>query len=245
MSILTLYNLSVENETREIIKNLNLSINENEIHIIMGPNGSGKSTFAKALAGHPDYKITKGNAFFSQKNLQLLSTEDRSKQGLFLAFQSPMVINGLTCFDFFHLIFNEHKLYKNQKTLDAIEFFLLIKNLLAEIGIAEDFLYRDFNEGFSGGEKKKNEVLQMLLLEPKLAILDEIDSGLDIEALKKICFLLKKQQVKTSFLIITHYPKIVELLKPNFVHIFYDGKIQKTGNATLAYDIENKGYYFD
>ena len=244
MVILTIKNLFVENESKQVLKNLNLLINENENHVIMGPNGSGKSTFAKTLAGHPNYKITDGSCNFLGKDLQLLSAEKRVKNGIFLAFQSPVEIAGLSSFEFFNLIYNEQRIYNSQAPLSPLEFLPVLKTLCKKIGIEEELLGRDFNVGFSGGEKKKSEILQMLLLEPKLAILDEIDSGLDLDALKKMCEILKSIK-NISLLIITHSPKIAEILNPNFLHIFCDGKIQKTGDKKLISQIDLKGYdYF-
>ena len=241
MKLLEIVNLSVKTETKEILKNFNLSIEKGETHIIMGPNGSGKSTLAKTLTGHPSYQISEGKIFFSTINLEEILPEDRVKKGLFLAFQSPVEVSGLTSFDFFHLIYNEYKKYQNEKEVSPIEFLPIIQSLFQLLGIKDEFLYRNFNEGFSGGEKKKNEIVQLLLLKPKLVILDEIDSGLDIDALKKICQILSLQ-TGMAFLVITHNPRIVDLLKPTFVHIFFDGKIQKTGNETLVKELEEKGY---
>jgi Fe-S cluster assembly ATP-binding protein len=243
MNILEISNLQVETEGKKILNDFNLSIKDNEIHIIMGPNGSGKSTLAKALAGHPNYSISKGDIFFLGENLKTITIEERVKKGLFLAFQSPIEVAGLTNFDFFHLIYNEQQKYNSKNELSPIEFYPIIQNLFKKVNINEEFLYRNLNEGFSGGEKKKNEILQLLLLQPKLVILDEIDSGLDIDALKKICQILKNEK-NLSLLVITHYPKIIELLKPNFIHIFFDGKIQKTGGVELVTTVEKKGYDF-
>jgi len=245
MTLLTVSNIYAETQAKPILKNFNISINEGEIHVIMGPNGSGKSTLTKILAGHPDYKVISGELLFINENLQNLSPEDRAKKGLFLAFQSPIEIPGLTCFDFFHLIYNENLSFHGKESVSPLEFLPIIKSIFAKVGSNDDLLERNFNEGFSGGEKKRSEIIQMLLLKPKLAILDEIDSGLDLDTLKKICNVLRHQK-KTAFLIITHNPKMVELMNPDFVHVFFNGKIQKTGGKKLVYELDQKGYkHFD
>lgn len=243
MSILQISDLVVQNKSKNILKDFNLQIEENQIHVIMGPNGSGKSTLAKTLAGHPDYIISNGRIDFLDKNLQLLNAEMRSKEGLFMAFQTPPEISGLTNFDFLHLIYNEHQKHFLKKELSPIEFLPIILKFFEKLNFNKDFLYRNLNEGFSGGEKKKNEILQLLILNPKLIILDEIDSGLDIDALKQICMILKSE-VRSSLLVITHNSKIIDLLNPDFVHIFFDGKIQKTGGAELANLLDQNGYNF-
>lgn len=243
MSILQISDLVVQNKSKNILKDFNLQIEENQIHVIMGPNGSGKSTLAKTLAGHPDYIISNGRIDFLDKNLQLLNAEMRSKEGLFMAFQTPPEISGLTNFDFLHLIYNEHQKHLLKKELSPIEFLPIILKFFEKLNFNKDFLYRNLNEGFSGGEKKKNEILQLLILNPKLIILDEIDSGLDIDALKQICMILKSE-VRSSLLVITHNSKIIDLLNPDFVHIFFDGKIQKTGGAELANLLDQNGYNF-
>lgn len=243
MSILQISDLVVQNKSKNILKDFNLQIEENQIHVIMGPNGSGKSTLAKTLAGHPDYIISNGRIDFLDKNLQLFNAEMRSKEGLFMAFQAPPEISGLTNFDFLHLIYNEHQKHFLKKELSPIEFLPIILKLFEKLNFNKDFLYRNLNEGFSGGEKKKNEILQLLILNPKLIILDEIDSGLDIDALKQICMILKSE-IRSSLLVITHNSKIIDLLNPDFVHIFFDGKIQKTGGAELANLLDQNGYNF-
>lgn len=241
MSILQISNLTVQNNSKNILKDFNLQIEENQIHILMGPNGSGKSTLAKTLAGHSNYIISNGSINFLNKDLQNLSIEMRSKEGLFMAFQSPPEISGLTNFDFFQLIYNEHQKHLLKKELSPIEFLPIIINLFEKLNFSKEFLYRNLNEGFSGGEKKKNEILQLLLLKPKLIILDEIDSGLDIDALKQICMILKSE-IKSSLLVITHNSKIIDLLNPDFVHIFFEGKIQKTGGPELGKLLDQSGY---
>ena len=240
---LKLQNLEASIDSKQIIKNLSLEIKENEIHVIMGPNGSGKSTLSKILAGHPSYQVKGGSIEFCNKNLLLLSPEERAHEGLFLAFQYPIEIPGVTTYDFLRIAYNEKQKYKKEIELDPLQFMEHVQKLIKKLKIKNEFLTRNLNEGFSGGEKKRNEILQMLLLEPKLIILDEIDSGLDIDALKIICDEIKQNRVKkSSLLVITHYPRILNYLEPNYVHIMVDGKIIKTGNLELAELIENIGY---
>jgi Fe-S cluster assembly ATP-binding protein len=241
--LLKIQNLEASIEKKKILKKLNLEINENEIHVIMGPNGSGKSTLSKILAGHPSYSIENGTVEFCDKNLLEMSPETRSHEGLFLAFQYPIEIAGVTNYDFLRIAYNEKQKYLKERELDPLEFMELTQILLDKLKIKNEFLNRNLNEGFSGGEKKRNEILQMLLLNPKLIILDEIDSGLDIDAIKIICEEIKKNIRKNSSLVvITHYPRILNYLKPTFVHIMIDGKIVKSGNMELVDYLENKGY---
>jgi len=241
--LLKVQNLEASIEKKKILKKLNLEINENEIHVIMGPNGSGKSTLSKILAGHPSYSIENGTVEFCQKNLLEMSPETRSHEGLFLAFQYPIEIAGVTNYDFLRIAYNEKQKYLKEPELDPLQFMELTQILLNKLKIKNEFLNRNLNEGFSGGEKKRNEILQMLLLNPKLIILDEIDSGLDIDAIKIICEEIKKNIRKNSSLVvITHYPRILNYLKPTFVHIMIDGKIVKSGNMELVDYLENKGY---
>ena len=241
--ILELKNLNAQINDTEIIKNFSLDINEGEIHVIMGPNGSGKSTLSKVLAGHPSYDVTSGEIKFINKNLLDLKPEERSHEGLFLAFQYPIEIAGVTNYDFLRIAYNEKQNYLNKQELDPIEFMTLINELLDKLKMRHEFLNRNLNEGFSGGEKKRNEILQMLLLNPKLVILDEIDSGLDVDALKIICEGITKNLEKdSSLIVITHYPRILDYLKPNKVHIMRDGKIIKTGNTELVERLEKDGY---
>jgi Fe-S cluster assembly ATP-binding protein len=240
---LKISNLEASIENKIILKKLNLEINENEIHVIMGPNGSGKSTLSKILAGHPAYQILNGSISFNEKNFLDLSPENRSHEGLFLAFQYPLEIAGVTNYDFLRLAYNQKRKYFGETELTPIEFMGLVNEKANELKIPIPFLSRDLNQGFSGGEKKKNEILQMLILNPKLIILDELDSGLDVDALKLISeSILKNFAKKSSLLIITHYPRILSYLKPNFVHIMMDGKIIKTGSSDLIEKIEQEGY---
>jgi Fe-S cluster assembly ATP-binding protein len=241
--LLNIKNLESIIENQKIINKLNLEIKENEIHVIMGPNGSGKSTLSKILAGHPSYKVINGSVIFNDKDLLVLSPESRSHEGLFLAFQYPIEINGVSNYEFLRLAYNEKQKYLGNEEKDPLEFMQLIHFLIKELQMKEEFLMRNLNEGFSGGEKKRNEILQMLLLEPKLIILDEIDSGLDIDALKIISSaIIKNKKENSSLLIITHNPKIIEYLNPTKIHIMINGKIVKSGDKSLITYIENNGY---
>jgi Fe-S cluster assembly ATP-binding protein len=241
--IIDIKNLKASIENKAILKDLNLKVKKKEVHVIMGPNGSGKSTLSKILAGHPSYEINAGEILFDSQNLLEMTPEVRSHEGLFLAFQYPIEIPGVTNYDFLKLAYNEKQKYKKLPELDPLEFMLITDELLKKLKMKSEFLNRDLNQGFSGGEKKRNEILQMLLLNPKLVILDEIDSGLDVDAIKIICDgILNNISNETSLIIITHYPRILNYLKPDFVHIMIDGKIIKTGNMELVNLLEEKGY---
>jgi Fe-S cluster assembly ATP-binding protein len=241
--LLDIQNLQASIENKKIINNLNLQINSNEIHVIMGPNGCGKSTLSKIIAGHPSYKIENGTILFSNKNLLELSPEERSHEGIFLAFQYPIEISGVTNYDFLRLAYNEKQKYLSKPEVTPLEFMGLVNVRLEQLKMSPEFLNRDLNQGFSGGEKKRNEILQMLLLEPELIILDELDSGLDIDAIRIICeTIMKNLSGKTSVIVITHYPRILTYLKPNYVHIMREGKIIKTGNLELIESLEKEGY---
>jgi len=241
--LLNIKDLKATINDKSIIKDLNLKVNKGEIHVIMGPNGSGKSTLSKILAGHPSYEIKEGSITFDTKDLLEMEPEIRSHEGLFLAFQYPLEIAGVTNFDFLRIAYNEKKKYHKLEELDPLQFMELADGVLKKLKMKAEFLNRDLNQGFSGGEKKRNEILQMLLLNPKLVILDEIDSGLDIDAIKVICEgILNNIEKDSSLIIITHYPKILSYLKPDFVHIMMDGKIIKTGNLELVNLLEEKGY---
>ena len=242
-TILKLDKLKASIENKLIINEFNLTVNEGEIHVIMGPNGSGKSTLSKVLAGHPSYEVKSGSIEFQNQDLLELSPEERSHEGLFLAFQYPLEIAGVTNYDFLRIAYNEKQKYLKKSELDPLEFMTLVQSLLTKLKMRNEFLNRNLNEGFSGGEKKRNEILQMLLLNPKLVILDEIDSGLDIDALKIICENITTNLHKSSSLIvITHYPRILEYLKPTFVHIMIEGQIVKTGGYELIEQLEESGY---
>jgi Fe-S cluster assembly ATP-binding protein len=242
-TLLEIKDLKAFIETKQIIKDFQLKINKNEIHVIMGPNGSGKSTISKILAGHPAYSVEKGEIKFDGKNLLEMSPEIRAHEGLFLAFQYPIEISGVTNYDFLRLAYNEKQKYEGKLELDPLEFMQLTQTLLQKLKMKSEFLNRDLNQGFSGGEKKRNEILQMLLLEPKLVILDEIDSGLDIDAIKIICEgIMNNLRPESSLIVITHYPRILNYLKPTHVHIMVNGKIIKTGNLELVDYLEQEGY---
>jgi len=244
-TILKVENLQASIETKQILKNLNLEVKENEVHVIMGPNGSGKSTLSKILAGHPSNNVEGGSIDFCSNDLIAMSPEIRSHEGLFLAFQYPIEISGVTNYDFLRIAYNEKQKYLKKDELDPLEFMQLSQTLLDKLQMRNEFLNRNLNEGFSGGEKKRNEILQMLLLTPKLVILDEIDSGLDIDALKIICENINSNlPVNSSLIVITHYPKILTYLKPTAVHIMMDGKIIKTGNTELIDHLEEEGYQY-
>jgi Fe-S cluster assembly ATP-binding protein len=241
--ILKVENLEASIDNKSIIKKFNLEVKENEIHVIMGPNGSGKSTFSKILAGHPSYSVENGDISFLNKNLLDMLPEERSHEGLFLAFQYPIEIGGVTNYDFLRLAFNEKQKYLKKTEVTPLEFMTLTESVLKELKMKPEFLNRDLNQGFSGGEKKRNEILQMLLLQPKLVILDELDSGLDIDAIKIICEnIIKNLPPNSSLIVITHYPRILNYLKPNYIHIMVDGKIVKTGNLEIIDILENEGY---
>jgi len=241
--LLDIQNLNSSLNEKKIIKDLSLSIGEKEIHVIMGPNGSGKSTLSKILAGHPSYTINSGNIFYEGKNLSILSPEERAHKGIFLAFQYPLEISGLTNFDFLKIAYNEKQKALKKTEVNPLEFLEILKPLMEKLKISSEFLYRNLNEGFSGGEKKKNEILQILVLQPKLVILDEIDSGVDIDSLKKICESIKDNLLEnSSLLVITHYPQILDYLKPTHLHIFIDGKIQKSGDLSLLQELAKTGY---
>lgn len=244
--LLQISNLEASIGTKKIIKNLDLEILENQIHLIMGPNGSGKSTLSKVLAGHPAYQINNGKIDYCGLNLLEKEIDKRAQEGIFLAFQYPLEISGITNYDFLRAIYNEKQKYNKCKEVDPVEFMNILQPFLEKLKISSEFLTRNLNEGFSGGEKKRNEILQMLLLNPKLIILDEIDSGLDVDAVKiifeGILNSLNDFGNVCSLLVITHNPKILTYLKPDFVHIMMDGKIIKTGNLELVELIENFGY---
>ena len=209
----------------------------------MGPNGCGKSTLSKILVGHPSYQIENGKIDFCNQNLIDFSPETRSHLGLFLAFQYPVEIPGVTNYDFLRISYNEKRKYLNEIELTPLEFMSFIQNLVKTLKIDPEFLNRNLNEGFSGGEKKRNEILQMLVLEPKLIILDEIDSGLDIDALKLICeTILLNRPKNSSLILITHYPKLLQYLTPDYIHIMIDGKIIKSGGLELVEVLEKYGY---
>ena len=240
--MLVIKNLKASINNRDILKGLNLKINPGEVHAIMGPNGSGKSTLANILSGKKGYNIS-GKVIYDEKNLFDLEIEERAHKGLFLAFQYPLEIPGVNTSNFLKTSLNAIRKSNGKKELDAIEFLKKIKTKAQELKIDEKILNRQLNVGFSGGEKKKNEILQMSLYEPKMVILDETDSGLDIDALKVVADGVNNlRNKKRSFLIITHYQRLLDHIKPDFVHVLMNGKITKTGCSELAEELENAGY---
>jgi Fe-S cluster assembly ATP-binding protein len=243
LPLLEVKNLHVSINDNEILKNFNLKINQGEIHAIMGPNGSGKSTFSKVLAGHPAYSVMDGNIFFKGLSILDLEPEQRSHLGIFLAFQYPIEIPGVSNEDFLRLAYNSKQKFYNKPEVDPIEFFTIINEKLKLVNMSPVFLSRNVNEGFSGGEKKRNEILQMILLDSELAILDETDSGLDIDALKTISIGINNfMNPSKAILLITHYQRLLDYINPTYVHVMQDGKIVKTGSANLAQELEAKGY---
>ena len=241
--ILEIKDLRARINNNEILKSLNLTINRGEIHAIMGPNGSGKSTFSKVIAGHPAYEILDGEIIFKGSNINDLDPEERSHLGLFLAFQYPIEIPGVSNEDFLRLAYNAKQKFLEKPEVDPLEFFSLITKKLELVDMSPTFLSRNVNEGFSGGEKKRNEILQMILLDSDVSILDETDSGLDIDALKIISKGINTfMNEDKAIILITHYQRLLDYVKPDFVHVMQDGKIIKTGTANLAKELEDKGY---
>lgn len=241
--LLEIKNLRVSINDNEILKNLNLKINKGEIHAIMGPNGSGKSTFSKVLAGHPAYSVLNGDIFFKGLSILDLDPEERSHLGIFLAFQYPIEIPGVSNEDFLRLAYNSKQKFYNKPEIDPIEFLTIVNEKLKLVNMSPLFLSRNVNEGFSGGEKKRNEILQMILLDSELSILDETDSGLDIDALKIISNGINNfMNPSKSIILITHYQRLLDYINPTYVHVMQNGKIIKTGSAELAKELENKGY---
>jgi Fe-S cluster assembly ATP-binding protein len=240
--MLSIENLKAKIDNKEILKGLNLKINAGEVHAIMGPNGSGKSTLSNILSGKKGYEI-EGVVDFNNENLLNLETEERAHKGIFLAFQYPLEIPGVNTNTFLKTSLNAIKKARGEKELDALEFLKLIKEKTKELKFDEKILSRQLNVGFSGGEKKKNEILQMSILNPKLSILDETDSGLDIDALRIVSEGVNSLRTKdNSFLIITHYQRLLDYIKPDFVHVLKNGQIIKSGGPELAMDLEKKGY---
>ncbi len=232
-------------EGKEILKGINLQINPGEVHAIMGPNGSGKSTLASVLAGKEDYEVTGGSVEFMGKNLLELSPEERAGEGLFLSFQYPVEIPGLSTTNFIKTAVNEIRKYRGQEELDAVSFLKMMKEKMALVEIDQAMLSRSLNEGFSGGEKKRNEIFQMAMLEPKLAILDETDSGLDIDAIRIVANGVNKlRNSENAVLCVTHYQRLLNYIVPDYVHVLYNGRIVKSGTKELALELEEKGYDF-
>lgn len=246
--MLTIHNLHAlviddNQHKKNILHGLTLTVKPGEVHAIMGPNGSGKSTLANILAGRDGYEITQGDAQFNNDNLLEMSPEARAAAGLFLAFQYPVEIPGVNNMYFLKAALNSLRKQRGETPLDAMDFMTLIKTKIKEVGLNEAFLHRAVNEGFSGGEKKRNEVLQMLMLEPKLAILDETDSGLDIDALQTVANGVNRlRDGKRSFIVVTHYQRLLNYIVPDVVHVMVKGKIIKSGGKELAFELEEKGY---
>ncbi len=241
--MLSIKNLQASIGDKEILKGLNLDIKPGEVHAIMGPNGAGKSTLSSVLAGRSDYEVTNGEVTFLGKDLLEMSPEERAREGIFLAFQYPIEIPGVSTTNFLKSAINEIRKHRGQDNLDAVSFLKMMKEKMKTVEIDQSLLSRSLNEGFSGGEKKRNEVFQMAMLEPKLAILDETDSGLDIDALRIVANGVNALRGKdNSFIVITHYQRLLDYIVPDFVHVLYNGKIVKSGTKELALELEEKGY---
>lgn len=241
--MLSISNLQASIGDKQILKGINLEIKPGEVHAIMGPNGSGKSTLASVLAGREDYEVTEGHVEFDGKDLLEMSAEVRAAEGIFLAFQYPIEIPGVSTTNFLKTALNEIRKYRGQAPLDAVQFLKLMKERMKLVNIDQSLLSRSLNEGFSGGEKKRNEIFQMAMLEPKLAILDETDSGLDIDALRIVAEGVNKlRSPERSAIVVTHYQRLLDYIVPDYVHVLYKGRIVKSGTKELAYELEEKGY---
>ncbi len=244
-TMLSIKNIHANIEGKQILNGINLEINAGEVHAIMGPNGSGKSTLALVMAGREEYEVTEGSITFMGKNILELSPEDRAHEGLFLAFQYPVEIPGVSTTQFIKTAVNENRKYRGEEPLDAVAFLKLMKEKMALVNIGQSLMGRSINEGFSGGEKKRNEIFQMAMLEPKLAVLDETDSGLDIDALRIVAAGVNKlRHPDRAILVITHYQRLLEYITPDVVHVLYNGRIVRSGTKELALELEEKGYDF-
>ncbi len=243
--MLSIKNLHAGIEGKDILKGINLEMKAGEVHAIMGPNGSGKSTLASVLAGKPDYEVTEGSVKFNDKDLLELAPEARAGEGVFLSFQYPVEIPGLSTTNFMKTAVNEVRKYRGHEELDAVSFLKLMKEKMKLVEIDQSMLSRSLNEGFSGGEKKRNEIFQLAMLEPKLAILDETDSGLDIDAIRIVADGVNQLKgPENAVLVITHYQRLLDYIVPDFVHVLYNGRIVKSGGKELALELEEKGYDF-
>lgn len=241
--MLRINNLHAEIDGQQILKGINLEVKAGEIHAIMGPNGSGKSTLAAVIAGREEYKVTKGEVEFLGKDILDLAPEERAREGLFLAFQYPVEIPGVSSNNFLRTAVNQIRKHRGQEPLDAVNFLKLMKEKMALVEIDKKLINRSLNEGFSGGEKKRNEIFQMAVLEPKFSILDETDSGLDIDALRIVANGVNKLKSKdNATIVITHYQRLLDYIVPDFVHVLFNGKIVKSGDKNLALMLEEKGY---
>ena len=241
--MISIKNLYASIDGKEILKGLNLEVKAGEVHAIMGPNGAGKSTLASILAGREEYEITEGSVDFDGKDLLELATEDRAREGLFLAFQYPVEIPGVSNINFLRAALNEIRDYRGEEQVSAKEFMTMVREKSAIVELDAKLASRSVNEGFSGGEKKRNEIFQMAMLNPKLSILDETDSGLDIDALRIVANGVNKLKTKdNASIVITHYQRLLDYIVPDFVHVLYDGRIVKTGPKELALELEEKGY---
>jgi Fe-S cluster assembly ATP-binding protein len=241
--MLQIRNLHASGGGREILCGLDLSIEAGEVHAIMGPNGSGKSTLARVLAGHPEYQVTQGEVLYDGQDLLAMDPESRARAGVFMAFQYPVEIPGVSNIYFLKAALNAVRAHRGQDPLDAVDFMALVRERMSQLGIDDTLLNRPVNEGFSGGEKKRNEVFQMAVLEPRLAILDETDSGLDIDALKTVAQGVNAmRRPDRAFLLVTHYQRLLSYVVPDVVHVLADGRIIRSGGKELALELEEKGY---
>jgi Fe-S cluster assembly ATP-binding protein len=241
--MLTIKNLHASIEGNEILRGINLEIKAGEIHAIMGPNGSGKSTLASVLAGREEYEVTDGEVIFQGKDLLEMAPEERAREGVFLAFQYPVEIPGVSTTNFLRTAVNQVREHRGLEALDAVKFLSVMKEKMKLVEIDQKLMSRSLNEGFSGGEKKRNEIFQMAMLEPKLSILDETDSGLDIDALKIVSNGVNKLKTReTATIVVTHYQRLLDYIVPDFVHVLYKGQIVKSGSKELALELEEKGY---
>ena len=241
--MLEIRNLHATVDGNQILKGINLTIKKGEIHAIMGPNGSGKSTLAKVLAGHPAYEVTEGEVLYEGKNLLTMSTDERAREGIFMAFQYPIEVPGVSNAQFLRLAYNEKRKHLGEEELDPLEFKDLLKERAKVVEMDASFMTRSVNEGFSGGEKKRNEILQMAVLEPKLAILDETDSGLDIDALRVVAGGVNQlHNAENAVVLVTHYQRLLNYIVPHYVHVLANGRIAREGGKELALELEEKGY---
>ena len=241
--MLKITNLHAIVEEKEILKGVNLEVKQGEVHAVMGPNGSGKSTLASVLAGNPKFEVTRGSILYKNNDLLEMEPEERAREGIFLSFQYPVEIPGVSMVNFMRAAVNEQRKYRGEEPISAGDFLKLMRDKRELLGVDSNLVGRSVNEGFSGGEKKKNEIYQMAMLNPQLSILDETDSGLDIDALRIVAAGVNKLQTKVNAtILITHYQRLLEYIKPDYVHVLYAGKIIKSGGPGLALELENRGY---